>query len=498
MTPSDWSQRHRQRQRGSAARATWHQQHGKSISATPAAPSILPFSLLPKIEATFATLLADWRGAGLSGMLSNMPLRMALHAAVVVLACMVIAGDSLLSWSRQAASPAPTVADMLQHDAAAAAPQVVPFAGAFSHSAPILVADGGEHAHLLAMAPPVRAPVFEAIPAFHEQPHSLIHGETLGDLAARYGVSIEALVWANNLQHGDALAIGQELRIPLLPGVPYVIREGDNLDAIAARFGVPAEHIAAFVSNDVALDKPLPVGQEIFIPEGTPPLPPALLATYGGEQGIAAMAARPTGIVREHETIMREGPDTVYAPVIRSAAGRQVALLAQHDNWLQVELAGVTGWMRADMLDAAPQMVDMLPVSNDFPPPPPVWVWPTYGALTSGFGPRWGGFHNGIDIANNAWTPIFAARTGIVTEAGWCSGYGYCVKMRHDDGIGTIYGHLVTQPTVSAGEHVTVGETIGYMGSTYDVSGGGYSTGNHLHFTITVNGRAVNPFVFLP
>jgi murein DD-endopeptidase MepM/ murein hydrolase activator NlpD len=443
-------------------------------------------------------VLTDWRSGGLSGMLSSIPLRMALHAAVVVLACVVIAGESMLAWSRHAASPARAVASLPQHDAAASAPQVVPFASTLSHGAPIFVADGAEHAHLLALAPPVRAPVIEAIPAFHEQPHALAHGETLGDLAAYYGVSVESLVWANNLQHGDALAIGQELRVPLLPGTPYVIREGDSLDAIAAQFGVPAEQIAAFVSNSVALDKPLPVGREIFIPEGTPPLPPALLAAYGGEQGIAAMAARPTGIVREQETIIREGPDTVYQPVIRSTAGRQVALLARHNNWLQVELAGVTGWMRADMLDVAAEMVDMLPVSDNFPPPPPVWVWPTYGALTSGFGPRWGGFHNGIDIANNAWTPIVAARAGVVTEAGWCSGYGYCVKMRHADGIGTIYGHLVTQPVVSAGQHVAVGETIGHMGSTYDVSGGGYSTGNHLHFTITVNGRAVNPFTFLP
>jgi murein DD-endopeptidase MepM/ murein hydrolase activator NlpD len=498
MAPSDWSQHHRQRLRGRAARAAWHEQHGRPVAPATAAPSNLPFSLLSKFQALLLALLTDWRSAGFSGMLSSIPLRMALHAAVVVLACVVIAGESMLSWSRQAVSPAHTVARLAQPDAADAVPQVVPFAVALSHGAPTLVADSTEHAHLLALAPPVRAPVIEAIPAFHEQPHALAHGETLGDLAARYGVSVEALVWANNLQHGDALAIDQELRIPLLPGTPYVIREGDSLDAIAAQFGVPAEHIAAFVSNDVALDEPLPVGREIFIPEATLPLPPALLAAYGGEQGIAAMAARPTGIVRQHETIVREGPDTIYPPVIRSAAGRQVALLAKHDNWLQVELAGVTGWMRADMLDVAPEMVDMLPVSNAFPPPPPIWVWPTYGALTSGFGPRWGGFHNGIDIANNAWTPIVAARTGIVTEAGWCSGYGYCVKMRHDDGIGTIYGHLITQPVVSAGQHVAVGETIGYMGSTYDVSGGGYSTGNHLHFTTTVNGRAVNPFVFLP
>ena len=85
-----------------------------------------------------------------------------------------------------------------------------------------------------------------------------------------------------------------------------------------------------------------------------------------------------------------------------------------------------------------------------------------------------------------------------MSEAGWCSGFGYCVKIDHGDGVTSIYGHMIKKPPVRAGDQVEVGDLIGYMGSTYDRSGGGYSTGVHLHFTVKVNGKAVNPLKFLP
>jgi murein DD-endopeptidase MepM/ murein hydrolase activator NlpD len=195
---------------------------------------------------------------------------------------------------------------------------------------------------------------------------------------------------------------------------------------------------------------------------------------------------------------MREGPDVIHERVAQFTAGRQAQLLARHEDWVKVDVGGVAGWVHADLLDIPAELFHTLPETADFPAPPPIWVWPTHGAFTSGFGPRWGGFHNGIDIANRSGTPIVAARSGRVVESGWCSGYGYCVKMTHDGGISTVYGHLVDQPVVGIGETVKVGDIVGYMGSTYDRGGGGYSTGVHLHFEIRVNGRAVNPLKFLP
>ncbi|MBA3944751.1 MAG: M23 family metallopeptidase [Herpetosiphonaceae bacterium] len=129
------------------------------------------------------------------------------------------------------------------------------------------------------------------------------------------------------------------------------------------------------------------------------------------------------------------------------------------------------------------------------------WMWPTFGTITSGFGLRdmaVGHFHNGVDIANPQGTPIGAARDGVVIEAGWCSGYGYCVKLQHTAGFESEYGHLAGPPPVKVGQVVSVGTIIGAMGTTYDEAGGGFSTGVHLHFTIRSYGVAVDPLRYLP
>jgi murein DD-endopeptidase MepM/ murein hydrolase activator NlpD len=290
---------------------------------------------------------------------------------------------------------------------------------------------------------------------------------------------------------------GQELRIPRLKGVPYVIQPDDTLASIAERHDVPVAFIVEFRANRLMPGELLPAGREIFIPEGTQSLPQDLLTRRGGLEGLAALGAKLAGVVHSDQTTMRTGPDTVYARVAKVAAGRRAELLARHANWLKVDIGGVTGWMQASMLMLPDSIVETLPETNDFPAPPPTWVWPTHGAFTSAFGPRWGSFHYGIDIANRAGTPILAARAGHVTEAGWCSGYGYCVKIAHDSGFSTVYGHMLSQPVVNTGDLVGAGEVIGAMGSTYDSAGGGYSTGNHLHFEIRVNGRPVDPLKFL-
>jgi murein DD-endopeptidase MepM/ murein hydrolase activator NlpD len=345
------------------------------------------------------------------------------------------------------------------------------------------------------------APVLQRpldVPDAFQAYHALAAGESLGALALRYDLPVEALVWANDLDRGDALMRGQLLRIPRAPGLTHTVAEGETIERLAARFAVAPEAIATFAPNQVGDDLQLRPGAEIFVPGGSRPLPADWLAALGGIEGLARWGAEPAGVVRATQTNLRTGPSTEHPRVIQLEAGRQLALRARHADWLLVALGPTQGWVRQDMLDLASDELAALPETNDFPPPPPRWVWPARGTLTSRFGPRWGGFHNGIDIANRAWSPIVAAHAGQVYEAGWCSGYGYCVKMRHGGGVETIYGHLITRPVVRAGDQVAAGELIGQMGSTYDRAGGGYSTGVHLHFTIKVNGRAVDPLRLLP
>jgi murein DD-endopeptidase MepM/ murein hydrolase activator NlpD len=110
--------------------------------------------------------------------------------------------------------------------------------------------------------------------------------------------------------------------------------------------------------------------------------------------------------------------------------------------------------------------------------------------FTSGFGRRWGRMHNGSDFAAPHGTPIYATADGVITKAGWATGYGRLIKIKHDFGIETRYAHL-SKIRVKVGQKVSRGDRIGDMGNT------GRSTGTHLHYEIRVNGNAVNPMKYL-
>ncbi|MEO1458253.1 MAG: peptidoglycan DD-metalloendopeptidase family protein [Pseudomonadota bacterium] len=118
------------------------------------------------------------------------------------------------------------------------------------------------------------------------------------------------------------------------------------------------------------------------------------------------------------------------------------------------------------------------------------------GRLTSGFGPRRDPFHrrssmhSGIDIAAPRGTPILATADGIVTFAGRQRGYGKVIEIRHAFGFETLYAHL-HEIHVSVGDRVERGDRIGDMGST------GRSTGNHVHYEVRIDSRAVNPMKFI-
>jgi murein DD-endopeptidase MepM/ murein hydrolase activator NlpD len=111
----------------------------------------------------------------------------------------------------------------------------------------------------------------------------------------------------------------------------------------------------------------------------------------------------------------------------------------------------------------------------------PLFVKPTNGIYTSGFGYRWGALHGGIDLANAIGTPIYAVADGVVTDVGPTAGYGAWVKLRHSDGTVTLYGH-VNSWLVSVGQRVMAGDQIATIGNR------GNSTGPHCHFEVLLNG----------
>lgn len=98
--------------------------------------------------------------------------------------------------------------------------------------------------------------------------------------------------------------------------------------------------------------------------------------------------------------------------------------------------------------------------------------------------------HKGMDLAADRGTPIYAVSGGTVTYSGYDGNYGYSVVIDHGNGLKTRYAHA-SALCVSKGKTVLQGEVIAYVGST------GYSTGNHLHFEVMVNGTRVNPISYI-
>lgn len=124
------------------------------------------------------------------------------------------------------------------------------------------------------------------------------------------------------------------------------------------------------------------------------------------------------------------------------------------------------------------------------------FVWPVNGRVSSPFGYRIHPIfhvrkmHTGIDLSAGMGTPIKAADSGTVIQAGWRGGYGKCVVISHGNGVATLYAHQSVL-LVSVGDTVKRGQVIGKVGST------GFSTGAHLHFEVRVNGSPVDPMGYL-
>ncbi len=114
--------------------------------------------------------------------------------------------------------------------------------------------------------------------------------------------------------------------------------------------------------------------------------------------------------------------------------------------------------------------------------------------MRSGFGSRrhpilgYTKMHTGVDWATAYGTPIFASGNGVIEKAEWEGGYGKYIRIKHNNGYETAYGHMSAfAKGIEPGKRVRQGQVIGFVGST------GQSTGAHVHYEILVNGRFVDP-----
>lgn len=119
--------------------------------------------------------------------------------------------------------------------------------------------------------------------------------------------------------------------------------------------------------------------------------------------------------------------------------------------------------------------------SGDF-----LWPVPSASRISSGFGPRWGRHHDGIDIPARPGAHIVAAQDGVVVHSGTMGGYGNIIVISHPNGLFTVYAHN-KKNMVRANQSVHRGQVIGQVGNS------GRSTGAHLHFEVRHDSRALDP-----
>ena len=179
---------------------------------------------------------------------------------------------------------------------------------------------------------------------------------------------------------------------------------------------------------------------------------------------------------------MGGAPGAVTAKMLSGAAGPETALGVLSD------LLGALG----NRLDSVRNTVERRHALAMATPS----IWPVAGWLTSAFGRRTDpftgdpDFHPGLDISAEYGQPVLATGDAVVESAGPNGSYGNMVVLDHHFGIITKYGHL-SRIAVTAGQEVSRGDVIGYVGST------GRSTAAHLHYEIWMNGKLTNPMTLL-
>jgi murein DD-endopeptidase MepM/ murein hydrolase activator NlpD len=262
-------------------------------------------------------------------------------------------------------------------------------------------------------------------------------GDTLFDIAAKFGLEPESVLWANQYVLADnphSLRPGQVLNILPVDGAYHRWSAGDGLNGVAKFFNVTPEAIINFSGNHL---DPATIGDW-----SNPNIEPGTwLVIPGGRREFVSWSA---------PVIPLDNPGV--AKVLGPGACESVT-------------AGIAG--------------------------AGVFVWPADNHFLSGFDYDQSANHPGIDIDGSEGDPVYAADSGVVVYAGWNNwGYGNVVVINHGNGWQTLYAHLSAY-YVSCGQGVFQGSTLGAIGST------GNATGSHLHYEMMYNGVKVNPHDYM-
>lgn len=314
--------------------------------------------------------------------------------------------------------------------------------------------------------------------------YTVRRGDTLSTIQDRYDFLQMDLVNANPaLRSLDQIYLGERLIIPGETNGAYIIlKNSQRLLDVAASHGVEIDDLIR--ANHSSNLSALRAGDYVVLPG------------VDADATLQRLQDR-----RDAEEAVRVQARFELAK--KRIAAARVALAEQAK--LRAELQAAT---RANAAQAskirqrlraaqrsATSQVRRATASFSFPTFRGGYIWPMRGVITSGFGRRgfWIGssnFHTGLDIAGPYGTPIYAAKGGLVQQAG----YGYFGLNAWIDvggGVQNIYGHM-SRIAVYDGQYVERGQLLGWQGCS------GICTGPHLHFEIRVGGSPVNPLRYLP
>ena len=267
----------------------------------------------------------------------------------------------------------------------------------------------------------------------------------------------------------------------------YVVRSGDTQQTIAAYYGMPADRFAS-LNGTIAADE-LTAGNilEIEVEE--------LLVQVACTRQVTETVSIPfsTEIVEgvsasgKAEIITQgvNGSKTVTANVV-TVNGRETERVVLSEKVL---VEPVTQTMTEGVQNSVSYSASYYgETGSGLLRESLIWPLPDNGgAETCKYGEDG---HQGVDLAIDAGTDIYAAASGTVVVAGWYYTYGNCVIIDHGNGVRTLYAHC-SSLDVSVGEEVTKGQVVGKVGIT------GYATGDHLHFEVHINNRTYDPFTYI-
>lgn len=258
----------------------------------------------------------------------------------------------------------------------------------------------------------------------------------------------------------------------------YVVQEGDSMYGICEKLGVTIDELAQ-MNPGLTMESMLHIGDSIVIEREVPllTLETIEVSTFAETVPFETEYRDSNYYYKGEEVTSREGQDG-RASVTARLTKHNGEVVAREDIEREVIV----------------QPVSKVILKGTKIKPPTVgtgsFIRPVNVAISSRYGYRWGRMHYGDDYAAATGTPIKASDGGTVVTAGWYYGYGLTVIINHGGGVKTLYGHC-SSLNVSVGDKVFQGQNIAAVGNT------GNSYGSHCHFEIIVNGRHVDPSLYV-